>query len=53
MDSVAPVDHKVKMKKKGEKIDKYLDLVGGGAEKAVEHEGDGDAICSWSSWNNP
>ena len=22
-------------------------------KKAMEHEGDGDTICVWCTWNNP
>ena len=44
---IVPGDHSVKMKE-NEKIDICLRT-----EKAVEHEGDGNANCSRRTWNGP
>ena len=47
---VDPAGHRVKVKE-NEKRDKYLDFAR--ELKSIEHEDDGDTICSWCAWNYP
>ena len=50
MDFTVRMDHRVEIKER-EKTDKYLNLARG-LKNTVEHEGDGDTYCSWSTWNS-
>ena len=39
--------------KESEKINKYMDLAWELKKQTVEHEGDSNTNCSWSTWNDP
>ena len=49
MEFVVPVDNRVKLKKKNEKKDKYLNL-DGKLKETVEHESDNYINCNCKSW---
>ena len=51
MDFAIPADDRLKITE-NEKRDKYLDF-SREQKTTVEHEGDGDTHCNWSTWNNP
>ena len=50
MDFAVPADHRIKLKKKSKKRDKYLDLVIELKKKKMEHKGDNYTNCDWCVW---
>ena len=46
-----PAEHRIKLKERKKKRDKYLDLARE-LKKAIENESDGDTNCYWSTRYN-